>query len=161
MTEDDALFILRLLNEPSFIQFIGDKGVRTTEDARRYILTGPIESYQRHGFGLYLVELKNDRTPMGMCGLLKRETLPDVDIGFAFVPEFWSKGFAIESAAAVLNFGREVVGLKRIVAIVSPDNERSIGLLMKLGLRFERMIAWGEDGAELKLFAIGDKTAVA
>ena len=88
----DAPFILRLLNEPSFIQFIGDKGVRSLDDARHYILNGPVASYQKQGFGLYLVILESDNTPMGMCGLLKRESLQDVDIGFAFLPEFWNKG---------------------------------------------------------------------
>jgi len=128
--------------------------VRTVEDARGYLLKGPIDSYQRFGFGMYLVELKDEAIPMGVCGLVKREILPDVDIGFAFLPQFWSKGYALESATAVMAYTREVVQLKRLVAIVSPDNERSTGLLGKLGLTFARMITWPEDGAELKLYAI-------
>ena len=99
---DDAQFVLTLLNEPSFIRYIGDKQVRNVDDARRYLLNGPIASYERHGFGLCAVELRESRTPIGMCGLLKREELPDPDIGFAFLPDFWSKGFAFEAAAAVL-----------------------------------------------------------
>lgn len=154
MSVDDAAFMLGLLNEASFLRFIGDRGVRTVEDARGYLLKGPIDSYQRFGFGMYLVELKGEASPMGVCGLVKRETLPDVDIGFAFMPAFWSKGYALESAAAVMGYAREVVGLKRLVAIVSPDNERSIRLLSKLGFRFERMITWPEDGAQLELYAI-------
>lgn len=153
LTEEDAGFILCLLNEPSFLQFIGDRGVRTVADARDYLLKGPMSSYQRLGFGLYLVELRSARTPIGLCGLIKRETLDDVDIGFAFLPEFWSKGYAFEAAAAVLAFGRDVLGLKRIVAIVSPENERSIGLLSRLGFVFERLITWPDDGTELKLYA--------
>jgi RimJ/RimL family protein N-acetyltransferase len=125
------------------------------EDARNYLLKGPIDSYERLGFGMYLVELKDEAIPMGVCGLVKRETLPDVDIGFAFMPEFWSKGYALESAAAVMTYAREVLEIKRLVAIVSPDNERSTGLLGKLGMTFERMITWPEDGAELKLYSIG------
>jgi len=154
MSVEDAPFMLELLNEASFLRFVGDRGVRTVEDARGYLLKGPIDSYQRFGFGMYLVELKDEAIPMGVCGLVKREILPDVDIGFAFLPQFWSKGYALESATAVMTYAREVVQLKRLVAIVSPDNERSTGLLGKLGLTFERMIAWPEDGAELKLCAI-------
>jgi len=154
MSVEDATFMLELLNEASFLRFVGDRGVRTVEDARGYLLKGPIDSYQRFGFGMYLVELKDEAIPMGVCGLVKREILPDVDIGFAFLPQFWSKGYALESATAVMTYAREVVQLKRLVAIVSPDNERSTGLLGKLGLTFERMIAWPEDGAELKLYAI-------
>jgi len=153
LTVDDAGFILRLLNEESFLRNIGDRGVRTLDDARAYILTGPVASYERYGFGLFLVEGRHNQTPMGICGLLKRDGLDDADIGFAFVPEFWSQGFAFESAAAVMCFGRDVIGLPRIVAIVSPGNDRSISLLEKLGLRFERMIRWPADtGSELKLF---------
>ncbi len=148
----DAAFILKLLNEPSFLQYIGDRNVRTLDDARNYLLQGPLESYRRHGFGLLLVETKAAHIPLGICGLIKRESLPAVDIGFAFLPEFWSQGYALEAASAIVAYGKEVVKLNRIVAIVSPDNERSIRLLGKLGLSFERMITWPEDGAELKLY---------
>lgn len=155
LTVDDADFMLGLLNEPSFLHFIGDRGVRTAEEARNYLLTGPIDSYNRLGFGLYLVELRDGAIPIGTCGLIKREALPDVDIGFAFLPEFWSKGYAYESAAAVLAYGRDVVGLTRIVAIVSTDNDRSRALLGKLGLHFERMITWPDDGSEIELYGVG------
>jgi len=152
LSADDADFILRLVNEPSFLHFIGDRGVRTIEDARRYIVNGPIDSYERHGFGLYLVELKEGRAPIGMCGLIKRESLSDVDVGFAFMPQFWSKGYAFESAAAVMAHGRGALGLDRIVAIVSPDNAGSIRLLEKLGFAFGRMIRMSEGEPEIKLF---------
>jgi RimJ/RimL family protein N-acetyltransferase len=152
LTVDDAEFILRLLNEASFIQSIGDKGVRTLEDARSYILTGPIASYDKFGFGLWLVENRTDGVPMGMCGLLKRDTLEDVDIGYALVPEFWSKGFAMEAAAAVLSYGKSEFGMKRIVAIVSPQNDSSIRLLEKLGFAFERMVRLAPEADEIKLF---------
>ena len=155
LSTDDAGFILELLNEPSFLRFIGDKGVRTLDDAREYILQGPIASYERHGFGLYLTALKEGGVPIGMCGLLKRESLADVDIGFAFLPAFWSRGYALESASAVKAYGLNTLGLKRIVAITNPDNEASIKLLEKIGLKYERMIRMSEDGPEIKLFAFG------
>ena len=149
---DDAGFILELLNDPSFVRFIGDKGVRNLEDARQYILKGPVESYQRLGFGIYLVALKSTAVPVGMCGLVKRDALEDVDIGFAFLPEFWSKGYAFESAAAVKDYGLSVIGLKRLLAITNNDNEASIRLLEKIGLRFERMIRLTEDSPEIRLY---------
>ncbi|HJT67472.1 MAG TPA: GNAT family N-acetyltransferase [Pyrinomonadaceae bacterium] len=145
---DDAPFILALLNEPSFLRYIGDKKVRTLEDAGQYILNGPVATYELHGFGLYKVELKDAHTPIGMCGLLKREELPQPDIGFAFLPDFWNKGFASEAAAAVLKDARERLKLDRILAIVNPDNEASIKLLEKLGFNFEQM------KGEVKLYAL-------
>ncbi len=148
-TMDDAPFILTLLNEPSFLRYIGDKKVRTLEDARQYLLNGPIASYERNGFGLCLVELKDSQTAIGMCGLLKREELPDPDIGFAFLPDFWNKGFAFEVAAAVMNDARARLKLKRILAIVNPDNYASIKLLERLGLKFEDM----RDQGQTKLYA--------
>jgi len=150
---EDAEFIFDLLNQPSFLQFIGDKGVRTIDDARNYILTGPIASYERFGFGLYLTELKPTQAPIGICGLLKRETLDDVDVGFAFLPQYWRQGYAFESASAVMAYGKDVLGLDRIVAITSPDNEASIKVLNKLGLEFERMIRLAEGSPDVKLFA--------
>ena len=151
-TVEDAEFILALLNEPSFLRYIGDKKVRELEDARQYILNGPVASYKRNGFGLYLVELRESHTPMGMCGLIQREELPDPDIGFAFLPEFWSKGFAFEAATAVLQDARERLRLERILAITSLDNEASIGLLQRLGFTFEREIKLAADREPVKLF---------
>jgi len=153
LTPEDAPFILELVNEPSWIQFIGDRGVRNLEDARNYILKGPMAMYEQVGFGLYLAELKESGVPMGMCGLLKRDTLPDVDIGFAFFPRFWGQGYAYEAAAAVMAYGRNALGLKRIVAITDPDNHSSIKLLERLGLKFEQLIQLTGDSMKLKLFA--------
>jgi RimJ/RimL family protein N-acetyltransferase len=149
---EDAEFILGLLNEPSWLQFIGDKGVRTLEDARAYILKGPVDMYSRLGFGLYLVELKKSVLPIGMCGLIKRDILEDVDIGFAFLPAYWGKGYAYEAAAAVMAYGEKVLGLDRIVAITSLDNDRSAKLLEKLGLRFEKVLKLAPGSEEVKLF---------
>jgi len=151
---NDAEFILELLNQPSFIQFIGDKGVRSVDDARNYITTGPIESYRRHGFGLYLVELKDRKVPIGMCGVLKRESLPDPDLGFAFLPEYWGKGYAFEAASAALDQARDFFKLARILAITNPDNDASIKLLAKLGFQFERVMKLSTDSDEVKLFSL-------
>jgi RimJ/RimL family protein N-acetyltransferase len=148
---EDAPFILTLLNEPSFLRYIGDKKVRNLDDARQYIFNGPRASYERHGFGLYQVELKDTHTPVGMCGLLKREELPHADIGFAFLPDYWNKGFASEAASAVLKDARERLKPGRVLAIVNPDNDASIKLLEKLGFRFERM------NDEVKLYALPDQ----
>jgi len=153
LSTDDAEFILELLNEPSFLRFIGDKGVRTLDDARDYILNGPVDMYNRLGFGLYLTELKESGVPIGLCGLIKRDGLEDVDIGFAYLPKFWARGYAYESAAAVMAYGKTVLGLNRIVAITSPDNYASGRLLEKLGLRFERVIHLSNDAPEVRLFA--------
>jgi RimJ/RimL family protein N-acetyltransferase len=148
----DAPFILRLLNEDGFLQFIGDKGVRSLADARQYIAKGPIDSYRRFGFGLYLTSLREGGTPIGICGLVKRDTLADVDVGFAFLARHWSQGYASESAAAVLDYGRAVLGLKRIVAITALENRGSMAVLQRIGLRFERKIRLVEDGPELNLY---------
>jgi [ribosomal protein S5]-alanine N-acetyltransferase len=148
LTFDDAPFILTLLNEPSFLRYINDKNVRNLEDARQYMLNGPMASYARNGFGLYLVALKDTAVPIGLCGLLKREDLPDPDIGFAFLPDYCGKGFAFESARAVMNDARERLGRNRVLAIVMPDNHASIKLLEKLGMRFER------DKDDVQVFAI-------
>ena len=150
---DDAEFILELVNDPSFIQNIGDRGVRSLEDAQRYLETGPIASYARKGFGLWLVQLKESGESIGMCGLIKRDTLEDVDIGYAFLPKFWSKGYAVESARAVREYGHKTIGLKRLVAITDPVNEGSIRVLKKIGLKFEKMVRLSADDIELKLFA--------
>jgi RimJ/RimL family protein N-acetyltransferase len=147
----DAAFILELLNEPEFLQFIGDKGVRTLDTAREYILKGPVDSYGRHGFGLYATCLY-DGTPIGICGLVKREGLADVDVGFAFLSRYRSKGYAVESAAAVLSHARRELQLRRIVAITSPENSASIAVLERIGLKFERMITLAEHSPELKLY---------
>ena len=153
MAPEDATFILELLNEPSFIQNIADKGVRTLEDARGYIVNGPMASYAKHGFGLFVVELRNSGTPVGMCGLIKRDGLDDVDLGFAYLERHCSKGYAVEAAAATLAYGLRKPGLKRIVAITAPGNQRSIRVLERIGMRFEKMIDLPQCGGENRLFA--------
>ena len=149
----DAGFILQLVNEPSWLRYIGDKGIKTVEAARDYIQKGPVQMYARFGFGLWLVELKQGTVPIGICGLIKRETLEDVDIGFAFLPSHWRKGYAFESASATLSHGRKAFGLKKIVAIMSPDNYTSHCLLQKLGFRFERTSRLSTNTPEIKLYS--------
>jgi RimJ/RimL family protein N-acetyltransferase len=151
-TLDDSAFMLNLLNQPSFIQFIGDRGVRTMDDARKMILTRYLEAYTRLGFGIYLTLLKEDQTPIGICGLIKRDELEDVDIGYAFLPQYWSKGYAFESASAVLTYARNVLEIKRVLGITTMDNHSSIRVLEKLGFKFQRMVKLSEDNVELKLF---------
>jgi ribosomal-protein-alanine N-acetyltransferase len=151
--DEDAEFILELVNEPAWIRNIGDRGIRTREAARDYILNRIASSYELNGFGLYLVALKDSGEPAGICGLIKRDSLDDVDIGFAFLERCWSKGYAVESAAAVMNHARRSLGLKRIVAITIPDNRGSIKVLEKIGLRFEKMIKMPGDEEEIMLFA--------
>lgn len=148
----DAPFILELLNDPAWLEHIGDKGVRTLEDARKYIETGPLAMYARFGFGLYLVELKADGASAGLCGLLKRDSLEHVDIGFAFLPRFRRMGLAFEAAAGTVKYARTELGLSRLVAITSQGNLASGRLLEKLGFRFERNVQLVAGGEELKLY---------
>lgn len=153
LNTDDAPFILELVNDPDWLRYIGDKGVRNLDDARAYIENGPMAMYARVGFGLFRVELKAGGTPIGMCGLIKRETLPDIDVGFAFLPQFRANGYGREAARATLDYGRNVVGLKRIIAITSPDNDASGRLLEAVGLRFERSFDISAEDRNVRLYA--------
>lgn len=153
VTVEDGEFILELLNDPSWLRYIGDKGVKTLDDARGYIMKSLVAMYDRLGFGLYLTELKGGGVPIGICGLIKRDSLEDVDIGFAFLPKFRGKGYAYESASAVMAYGKRTFGLNRLVAITSPDNFDSARLLEKLGFNFERMVKLSDDDKEVSLFA--------
>jgi len=145
LREDDAAFYLELVNDPSFIENIGDKGVRTLEQARSAILTGPMAMQQALGYSLMLVQRRSDGAAIGMCGLIKRDSLPDTDIGYAYLPAFRGAGYAHEAAAAVVAHARDTVGLKRLLGIVAPHNEASNRLLVKLGLGFvETTVLKGE-----------------
>jgi [ribosomal protein S5]-alanine N-acetyltransferase len=148
---DDADFIVALLNDPAWLEFIGDRGVRTAEGARSYLEKGPMAMYARHGFGLYCVERKADGVPIGICGLIRREGLDDVDLGFAFLSAHRAQGYALESASVAL--AKSAFGLDRIVAITLPANRDSIRLLEKIGFRFERMVRLPKDKEENMLFA--------
>lgn len=153
LTPGDAAFMRRLVNEPSWLEFIGDRGVRTEEDAREYLRNGAIASYEKHGFGLWAVTLQNEDAPIGICGLVRRDFLDDVDLGFAYLPEFQGRGYGREAASAVVEFSRRELGLRRLVAITVPPNRRSIALLEKLGFALEKKIQH-PDGKETLLFAL-------
>ena len=154
ITEDDAAFVLDLLNQPSFIRFIGDRNVRDLEQAREYIESRFTENYKRFGYAMWAVVLKETNQTIGVCGFVRRDTLPDADIGFAFLPQFERKGYAFECASAVLRYGREKLNLRRVLAITSKDNEASGRLLGKLAFKFERLIKMShDDNEELKLFS--------
>lgn len=153
LDEDDAPFMLALLNDEAFIRFIGDRNVRTEEEARAYIRTGAMASYAEHGHGLYLVESRQLRAAIGTCGILRRETLPDPDLGFAFAAEHRGKGYGGEAASAVLRYAKDSLGISRIAAIVSPANEPSLRLLDHLGFVFQKMVRMTEDEPEILYLA--------
>ena len=149
-TIDDAPFLLRLVNDPAWLLHIGDRKVYSIEDAERYLLDGSIKSYQDHGFGFWKVELKSTGEPMGSAGLAKRDYLEDVDLGFAFLPEYRTQGYAHEAATSIINFAKKSLNLKNLIAITSQDNIPSINLLAKLGFHFENKFLL--EGEELNLY---------
>ena len=154
LAEKDAQFIIELVNTPEWIQFIGDRNIHNTEDALNYINNGPRKSYEQNGFGLSLVKLKNDGTPIGMCGLIKRDFLEHADIGFAFLPAWFGKGYGFEAAAAIIQQGMDELKFNRIDAITVPENTGSIALLKKLGMTFRQMVKYPGEDEELMLFAV-------
>jgi [ribosomal protein S5]-alanine N-acetyltransferase len=149
----DAAFLLELLNDPSFLANIGDRGVRDLDEARVYIERGPVASYTLHGFGLYLVELAGSGEPIGICGVLRRDGLADPDLGFAFLPRYWGRGFALEAAGAVLEHARAALALRRLVAITLPSNQGSKRVLERIGFRLEGRVRLAGDPEELELYA--------
>lgn len=149
---EDAPFIFELLNTSSWIKFIGDRGIKTQEDAKNYILNKFIPGYSTWWFGFRLVRTKNDKTPVGICGLVKRDALEHIDIGFAFLPQFEGKGFGFESASAVMEYAKNTLNIKTITGITNSDNKSSIALLEKLGLRFKKMILLPNETEEIMLF---------
>jgi RimJ/RimL family protein N-acetyltransferase len=149
----DAAFMFELVNDRSWIDNIGERNVRTLDDARRYIEDSALAMYERFGFGLYAGDVNETGEPAGICGLVKREGLDDVDLGFAFLPRFRGAGYALEASRAVLSHATETLKCRRVVAIVSRHNSRSIRLLGKLGFRFQRMVALKPGGEPLELHA--------
>jgi [ribosomal protein S5]-alanine N-acetyltransferase len=148
----DAPFIVELLTDPEFLRNIGDRGVHDEADAQRYIASGPVASYARNGFGLYKMELKDSSTAIGMCGLLRRDTHPDVEIGFALLPKYRRTGYTLEAARAVMQLAQHVLGLTRVVAITAPDNAASIRILERLNMKFAGMVHYTSDGGVSRLF---------
>lgn len=150
---EDLLFIIELLNSPGWLKYIGDRGVKTTEEGMGYLKNGPWKSYEENGFGLYKATLKDLGTPIGLCGLLKRESLKHPDLGFAFLPEYMGKGYAFEASKKVLEFSRESLNITIFQAITLPDNMLSIRLLKKLGFLYLSPFRFLE-GEELHLFQL-------
>ena len=148
----DAPFILNLLNSPGWLKYIGDRGVKSLADAEAYLTDGPMKDLETYGFSLFKVVLKSTEEPIGLCGLLKRDFLDHPDIGFAFLGEYGGKGYAQEASHAVLEWARETQGITKVLAITLPENERSIHLLEKLGLNYERVVQY-PDGASLSLYS--------
>lgn len=153
LTLEDTSFIIELVNSPGWLRFIGDRNIKTDDQAKDYLENGPLKSYEQHGFGLYLVELKSDKTSIGMCGLIKRDTLPQPDIGFAFFPEFMRQGFAFEAASAVMTLATDTLKLPTVMAITLPENDRSRKLLEKIGLTFSRLFLSPTTNEELMLYS--------
>ncbi|MDO6596507.1 GNAT family N-acetyltransferase [Oceanihabitans sp. 2_MG-2023] len=152
-TLEDAAFFLELVNTPHWLKYIGDRNTKTIQDAENRIKEGHLKSYNTNGFGFYVLRLNESNTPIGTCGLIKRETLDHVDIGFAMLPDYEKKGFGYEASLAVLKLAKETFKLKKIVAITLPTNTPSIKLLEKLGLSYQKKVKPFEDDEELLLFA--------
>ena len=151
-TTEDAPFILELLNDPAWIKFIGDRGVRNLKDARTYIHERLIISYQEQGFGMWLVE--KEGISIGTCGLLKRDYLDELDIGFAFLPAYRGKGYAYEAAKGMMVYAKDVLKKKRLLAFVLVGNHKSIALLKRLGMQYQRNFRIPDDDADLELYEI-------
>ncbi|WPQ65903.1 GNAT family N-acetyltransferase [Chitinophaga sancti] len=151
-TIDDAQFICSLLNSPTWIQFLGDRNIQTVADAQQYLTNGPLASYALRGFGLYLVAMKDSGVPIGMSGLIKRDGLEYVDVGFALLPEYMGQGYAYEATKAVMDYGYNTLQLPHIVAIARADNKNSLALLAKLGLKFSETVMLAGIEHPLSLF---------
>jgi RimJ/RimL family protein N-acetyltransferase len=154
LTLDDAELMLAVWNDPAFVRFVGDRGIRTVDEARMTMEEGTMKLYSDHGYGPFRMALADSDEPIGICGLFRREGLDDPDIGFATLPEFCGRGFAFEAACAVIDHARDELGLLRLIAIVSPENEASVGLIRKLGLRFERMYRMAGDDDDIAIYGV-------
>ena len=154
LVRDDAEFILHLLNEPSWLEFVGDKNVYNLNDAKKYIELAPMMMYERYGFGLYLVCAKETSIPMGLCGLMKRDNLDDADLGYAFLPKFWHKGFALEAVKSILSYAKNTHQLSRILALSKSSNTASIKLLNKVGFLFDRDLKLLENEENLQIYQL-------
>ncbi|MGK0270417.1 MAG: RimJ/RimL family protein N-acetyltransferase [Cocleimonas sp.] len=154
LVRDDAEFILNLLNQPSWLEFIGDKNVYSLNDAKKYIELSPMTMYQHYGFGLFLVCSKDTSTPIGLCGLMKRDNLDDADLGYAFLPDFWQKGFALEAVQSVLSYAKNTHQLTRVLALCKSSNTASIKLLNKVDFTFDRDLKLLENEENLQIYQL-------
>jgi [ribosomal protein S5]-alanine N-acetyltransferase len=158
LTFDDSRFIVKLLNSPGWLRYIGDRGVKTEEDAKVYLQNGPLLSYEENGFGLYLVGLLETGEPIGMCGILKRDSLVHPDLGYSLLPEFTGKGYAYEAANAVVLYAREQLRIKTLLAITMPENATSIKLLEKVGMKYNGVVKSPDGKDNLNLYKLELKT---
>lgn len=154
LSVDDAEFIRQLVNDPMWLRFIGDRQVNSLDDARAYLESGPLAMYADHGFGLNRVSLKNDDQPIGICGILQRETLPRPDLGFALLADYRQQGYATEAARAVLRHAGETLGLERVLAFLTPANLASRQLLLRLGFHYEGKLPPVSNAEALDLYAL-------
>ncbi|WP_423051728.1 GNAT family N-acetyltransferase [Undibacterium sp. SXout7W] len=152
----DAGFYLKMVNEPSWIKNIGDRGIHDVQQAEAALLNGPIASQHKNGFSLYIVERKEDSVAMGICGLIKRDYLETADIGYAFLPEYWGRGYALEAAQSVLHYAREELGMTSIAAMTFPDNLSSQHLLRKLGFSLIDVLTLEGDQKKTHLYVQQD-----
>ena len=150
----DEELLLAVWNDPAFIRNVGDRGIRTIEQATEAMAAGPLKLYENYGYGPFRVALADSDEPIGICGLFRRDNLEDPDIGFGLLPAHCGKGLAYEAAAAVSEHAQTSLGLDRMIAIVSPGNEPSIGLIRKLGLNFEKMLLMPGDDEEVCLYSV-------
>ncbi len=157
LTLDDAPFILKLVNTPAWLKYIGDRGIKTLQEAKNYILAGPIHNYMTKGYGFQLVELKENQLPIGLCGLVKRDHLEHEDLGFAFLPEFEGKGYAFEAATATVQYANFTLNINRLLAITTKDNFRSIQLLKRLNFEDSGEVKFPNEQEPLFLFKLNCK----
>ena len=154
LTLDDAELMLAVWNDPAFVRFVGDRGIRTLDEARTTMQEGALKLFSDYGYGPFRMALADSDAPIGICGLFRRDGLDDPDIGFATLPEFCGNGYAFEAACAVMDHARDDLELPRLIAIVSPENEASVGLIRKLGLRFERMYRMDDDDDNVAIYGM-------
>jgi ribosomal-protein-alanine N-acetyltransferase len=151
----DSKFFFDLLNTEKWLKYIGDRGIKTLDDAEKYINDKLIKSYRTNGFGLFVYELKDSHLPIGICGFIKRDYLDSVDIGFALLPKYERQGYTFEISDAVMKFGRRTLGLNKVFAITTKDNVASQELLKKLGFNFKSYINEPETNEKLSLYSNG------
>ena len=154
LNRDDAVFILDLLNQPSWLEYIGDKHVYNLNDAKKYIELAPMTMYDRYGFGLFLVCAKETSVPMGLCGLIKRDNLEDADLGYAFLPDYWQQGYALEAVLSILAYAKDTHHLTRVLALSKSTNSASKKLLKKVGFKFDRDLKLLEDEENLQIYQL-------
>ena len=161
LTQADAPLVLTLLNDPDFIRYVADRGIHTLEAANHYLLHGPLLSYAEHGIGLWCVERREDGQAVGMCGLIRRAGIADIDVGYVMLPAWRGLSYASEAAAACVQYGLHSLHLPRVVAYIDPSNAASARVLSKAGLHACGHITLPEDSTPVLLFSTGTPTTTA